>query len=118
MTDRDASKGRLRTSAAKAGGKPSDSASPPKLLSGGNPQIAKGYGDAPVEAYIAAMPGWKSGQIPRTTAAPNWIEAGLIFCHAAVRSISSCRGSIFSKSLAIASNAVSISYRSCKLSQN
>ncbi|WP_201838978.1 DUF1801 domain-containing protein [Microvirga zambiensis] len=35
-------------------------ASEPKLLSGGNPQIAKGYGDAPVQAYIAAMPGWKS----------------------------------------------------------
>ena len=33
----------------------------PKLLSGGNPQIAKAYGDAPVQAYIAAMPGWKSG---------------------------------------------------------
>jgi hypothetical protein len=36
---------------------------PPKktvLLSGGNPQIAKGDGDAPVQAYIAAMPGWKS----------------------------------------------------------
>ncbi|ATU92533.1 DUF1801 domain-containing protein [Phyllobacterium zundukense] len=32
----------------------------PPLLSGGNPQIAKGYGDAPVQAYIAAMPGWKS----------------------------------------------------------
>ena len=32
----------------------------PALLSGGNPQIAKGYGDAPVQAYIAAMPGWKS----------------------------------------------------------
>lgn len=32
----------------------------PTLLSGGNPQIAKGYGDAPVQAYIAAMPGWKS----------------------------------------------------------
>jgi hypothetical protein len=32
----------------------------PKLLSGGNPQIAKGEGDAPVQAYIAAMPGWKS----------------------------------------------------------
>ncbi|WP_019170318.1 DUF1801 domain-containing protein [Pseudaminobacter salicylatoxidans] len=32
----------------------------PKLLSGGNPQIAKGYGDEPVQAYIAAMPGWKS----------------------------------------------------------
>jgi hypothetical protein len=31
-----------------------------KLLSGGNPQIAKGYGDVPVQAYIAAMPGWKS----------------------------------------------------------
>jgi hypothetical protein len=31
----------------------------PKLLSGGNPQIAKGSGDAPVQAYIAAMPGWK-----------------------------------------------------------
>jgi hypothetical protein len=35
-------------------------AAPPTLLSGGNPQIAKGYGDAPVQAYIAAMPGWKS----------------------------------------------------------
>jgi hypothetical protein len=31
----------------------------PKLLSGGNPQIAKGEGDAPVRAYLAAMPGWK-----------------------------------------------------------
>lgn len=31
----------------------------PRLLSGGNPQIAKGYGDAPVHAYIAAIPGWK-----------------------------------------------------------
>ena len=32
----------------------------PVLLSGGNPQIAKGDGDAPVQAYIAAMPDWKS----------------------------------------------------------
>jgi hypothetical protein len=32
-----------------------------KLLSGGNPQIAKADGDAPVQAYIAAMPGWKRG---------------------------------------------------------
>ena len=32
---------------------------PVKLLSGGNPQIAKGDGDAPVQAYIAAMPDWK-----------------------------------------------------------
>ena len=31
----------------------------PRLLSGGNPQIPKGEGDAPVQAYIAAMPGWK-----------------------------------------------------------
>jgi hypothetical protein len=29
------------------------------LLSGGNPQITKGYGDASVQAYIAALPGWK-----------------------------------------------------------
>ena len=34
-------------------------AAQPRLLAGGNPQIAKGYGDAPVQAYIAAMPGWK-----------------------------------------------------------
>jgi hypothetical protein len=34
-------------------------AAKPKLLAGGNPQIAKAYGDAPVQAYIAAMPGWK-----------------------------------------------------------
>jgi hypothetical protein len=34
-------------------------AAKPTLLSGGNPQIAKGYGDAPVQAYITAMPGWK-----------------------------------------------------------
>lgn len=34
-------------------------AAKPALLSGGNPQIAKADGDAPVEAYIAAMPGWK-----------------------------------------------------------
>lgn len=31
----------------------------PVLLAGGNPQIPMGYGDAPVRAYIAAMPGWK-----------------------------------------------------------
>jgi len=31
----------------------------PKLLSGGNPQIPKGDGDEPVQAYLAAMPGWK-----------------------------------------------------------
>jgi hypothetical protein len=34
-------------------------AAKPRLLASGNPQIAKGEGDAPVQAYIAAMPGWK-----------------------------------------------------------
>jgi hypothetical protein len=37
----------------------SSTAAEPVLLSGGNPQIAKGDGDAPVQAYLAAMPGWK-----------------------------------------------------------
>jgi len=44
----------MNTSAQTSGG-----AGKPKLLAGGNPQIAKGEGDAPVQAYIAAMPGWK-----------------------------------------------------------
>jgi hypothetical protein len=46
------------------------------LLSGGNPQIAKAEGDAPVRAYIAAMPGWKRAVGKRldaliTKSAPN-----------------------------------------------
>jgi hypothetical protein len=44
--------------ASKAKSRPRKAAKP-KLLSGGNPQIAKAYGDAPVQTYIAAMPGWK-----------------------------------------------------------
>ena len=40
-------------------GPPAKRAKPVKLLSGGNPQIAKAGGDAPVQAYIAGMPGWK-----------------------------------------------------------
>ncbi len=45
----------------KSGTKRKSSARPAKvkLLTGGNPQIAKADGDAPVQAYIAAMPGWK-----------------------------------------------------------
>ena len=39
-----------------------------KLLAGGNPQIAKGDGDAPVQAYIAAVPGWKREVIRRLDA--------------------------------------------------
>ena len=55
----------------------------PRLLSGGNPQIAKGDGDAPVQAYIAAMPGWKrrvgaaidalvTGTVPGVRKAVKW----------------------------------------------
>jgi hypothetical protein len=43
--------------AAKGDGAPK--AGTPKLLAGGNPQIPKGDGDGPVQAYIEAMPGWK-----------------------------------------------------------
>ncbi|MCY3661604.1 MAG: DUF1801 domain-containing protein [bacterium] len=43
---------------------PSDGGERPRLLAGGNPQIPKGDGDAPVAAYLAAMPGWK-GDIGR-----------------------------------------------------
>lgn len=49
----------------------------PKLLSGGNPQIAKGYGDAPVQAYIAAMPGWKSDVGRRLDALITKVVPGL-----------------------------------------
>ncbi|MBP3960101.1 DUF1801 domain-containing protein [Gemmata sp. G18] len=49
-----------RTSQARKTAKAGAEAESVKLLSGGNPQIAKADGDAPVQAYIAAMPGWKS----------------------------------------------------------
>ena len=50
-----------RTSATKSKPQPKARAKKKRvpLLSGGNPQIAEGDGDAPVQAYIAAMPGWK-----------------------------------------------------------
>ncbi|WP_431257116.1 DUF1801 domain-containing protein [Roseateles chitinivorans] len=35
------------------------------LLSGGNPQIPKGHGDAPVQAYIAALQDWKQAVVRR-----------------------------------------------------
>ena len=50
--------GKARRKSAKAS--TSQAGDKPRLLSGGNPQIPKGDGDAPVQAYIAAMPGWKS----------------------------------------------------------
>ena len=53
-----AGKGRASRAAKKAARTPKR-ASKPKLLAGGNPQVAKADGDAPVQAYIAAMPSWK-----------------------------------------------------------
>lgn len=49
----------MKLRAAAAAKSPMAKSGEPVLLSGGNPQIAKGFGDAPVQAYIAAMPGWK-----------------------------------------------------------
>jgi len=51
------SKTKKSAKATKAGG--TKRVAKPTLLAGGNPQIAKAEGDAPVQAYIAAMPGWK-----------------------------------------------------------
>ena len=48
-----------RTRSVGAASETSAKSAGPVLLSGGNPQIAKADGDAPVQAYIAAMPGWK-----------------------------------------------------------
>ena len=47
--------------AKKSPGAKKPASKPVKLLAGGNPQIAKADGNAPVQAYIRAMPGWKSG---------------------------------------------------------
>ena len=55
----------------------------PKLLSGDNPQIPKGYGDEPVQAYLDAVPGWKQdvcrrvdalvvGAVPKVRKAVKW----------------------------------------------
>lgn len=54
---------------AKAKAAPKKNAAQPKLLAGGNPQIAKGYGEAPVQAYIAAVPGWQKDIAARVDAA-------------------------------------------------
>jgi hypothetical protein len=54
-----ASRGRSSTTAKKAVRTPTKKKAKPRLLAGGNPQIAKADGDAPVQAYIAAMPSWK-----------------------------------------------------------
>lgn len=77
----------IKSSAGKDAGsataRPPHAAAELSLLSGGNPQIAKGDGDAPVQAYIAAMPGWKSdlgrrldtlieGAVPEVSKAVKW----------------------------------------------
>ena len=55
-------------SARKAKARTARNSAKPKLLSGDNPQIAKGYGNAPVRAYIAAIPGWKRAVARRVDA--------------------------------------------------
>ena len=76
MTSRTPRKASNETTPASANGGPA-------LLSGGNPQVPKGDGDAPVQAYIAAMPGWKSdlgrrlddlivGAVPGVRKAVRW----------------------------------------------
>lgn len=73
----------LKSIAASGTGAAFAPADEPVLLSGGNPQIAKADGDAPVQAYIAAMPGWKSdigrrldalieGIVPNVRKAVKW----------------------------------------------
>ena len=54
-----ASKPRKSVTKSKSRPKAASKPKPVKLLSGGNPQIAKADGDAPVQAYIVATPGWK-----------------------------------------------------------
>ena len=67
-------------------------AAKPVLLSGGNPQIAKAYGDAPVKAYIAAMPGWKRGlgrRLAHHAHRPRRAQGGQME-HAALRDRGEC----------------------------
>lgn len=67
--------------AGKSPRKPPDAAprpgATPVLLAGGNPRIPKGYGDAPVQAYLRAMPGWKSGVGQRLDALIGAIVPGV-----------------------------------------
>lgn len=89
----------------------------PVLLSGGNPQIAKAYGDAPVQEYIAAMPGWKHDVgrrldklivqvVPKVEKAVKWnspfygVEKGVWFlsfhCMTKYVKVAFFRGALFS----------------------
>ena len=85
MADTRATKGAAKKKTAKVAKKAAVRrvAAKPALLAGGNPQIAKAEGDAPVQAYIATMPGWKSDvgrrldalivrTVPRVRKAVRW----------------------------------------------
>lgn len=50
----------------------------PTLLSGGNPQIPKGYGEAPIQAYLAAVPGWKQAVCRRIDAIVGETVPGVV----------------------------------------
>ncbi len=74
---------KTRSTKAKVSSSKASKAGKVVLLSGGNPQIPKGDGDAPVQAYIAAMPGWKSAvgkrldtlimrNVPKVNKAVRW----------------------------------------------
>ena len=74
---------KARKSARKSKSRARPRAKAPPLLSGGNPQIAKAAGNTPVQAYIAAMPGWKRAigkrldalvvrNVPEVTKAVKW----------------------------------------------
>jgi hypothetical protein len=63
-----ASKGKAAASKGKAAAGGKAAAAGPTLLSGDNPQIAKGDGEAPVRAYLAAIPGWKADAARRLDA--------------------------------------------------
>ena len=82
-TRKKAAKKSAAAKASKPRKSPARKSAEPKLLSGGNPQIAKGDGDAPVQAYIAAMPDWKRAvgrrldalitrAVPRVRKAVKW----------------------------------------------
>ena len=73
--------GKTRPSAGRSTSGKASSAGP-VLLSGGNPQIPKGHGNAPVQAYIAAMPGWKRAIGERIDAIVEQVVPGV---HKAVK---------------------------------
>lgn len=105
--------------------------SDPVLLSGGNPQIPKGDGDGPVQAYIAAMPGWKRdvgrrldalivGAVPGVRKAVKWnspfygVEEGAWFlslhCFARYVKVAFFRGAALTPTPAVASKVADTRY--------